>query len=109
MLIVENIKNLCKQHRTSIPKLEVEFGFGHGAVYGWDTSTPGVDKVKKIADYFGVSIEFLLSGTDQAPPPFTIQTILKLAKDNRANIGTVISVLDEAKSAVLSGVVEKTG
>lgn len=59
MSLVEKIKKLCEEHNTSIPKLEKAFGFGNGAMYNWDKNTPGIDKVKKVADHFGVSIDSL--------------------------------------------------
>lgn len=100
MSIVENIKTLCKQQGTSIPKLEEELNFGNGAIYKWDTNAPGLDKVQKAAQRFGVSIEFLIQGHEHREP-FTPETILKLAKENGSSIGTVITVLDQVKTTVL--------
>jgi transcriptional regulator with XRE-family HTH domain len=64
MSLVENIKTLCKQKNISIPKLENEFGFGHGAVYNWDKNSPSIDKLQKVAEYFGVSTDYLLGKTN---------------------------------------------
>ncbi|MDJ0305360.1 helix-turn-helix transcriptional regulator [Dehalobacter sp.] len=76
MSIVENIKLLCKQYKTSIPKLENEFSFGHGAIYNWDKNSPSVDRLQKVADYFNVSIDFLLDREGFADPEDNdIQTI----------------------------------
>jgi|GEM_PF-3265735 len=60
MSLVENIKRLRKSHNTSIPKLEEEVGIGVHAIYKWDTSYPSVDRVLKVADYFGVTTDYLL-------------------------------------------------
>ncbi|MNV20080.1 hypothetical protein D3C71_1109680 [compost metagenome] len=65
MGIVENIKFLCSQHGVTIPKLGVELGFGNGAIYNWDKSSPSIDKVIKIADYFGATIDFVIFGFDK--------------------------------------------
>lgn len=100
MALVENIKFLCKQHKTSIPKLENEMGFGNGSIYNWDTNSPGIDRVQKVAHRFGVSIEFLLNGYERREP-FTPETLIKIAKENGFNVGAAISVLDETKSIVL--------
>jgi hypothetical protein len=62
--LVENIRFLCKLHGTTIPKLGAELGFGKGAIYNWDTNSPSVDKVEKVAAYFGVSINKVLYGFD---------------------------------------------
>lgn len=101
MPIVTNIKQLCKQRGISIPKLEKELGFAHGSIYKWDTNDPGVDKVQRVAQRFGVTVDFLLSGYERCDP-FTSETIIKIAKKNRVSIGDAITVLDEAKSIILS-------
>lgn len=101
MSLVANIKLLCKQHETSIPKLESELGFAHGSIYKWDTSDPGVDKVQKVAHRFGVSIDFLLCGQERIDP-FTPETIIEIAKENGASIGDVIAVLEATKTKILS-------
>jgi len=62
MSIVENIKRLCKEHGTTIPKLGTELGFGNGAIYNWDKSSPSIDKVQKVAEYFKVSVDVVLYG-----------------------------------------------
>lgn len=64
MSIVENIKSLCDSRDLSIPKLEKELGFGRGSIYNWDTSSPSIDKVTKVAEFFKVSINRILYGFD---------------------------------------------
>lgn len=58
--IVKTIKLLCTDKDISIPKLEKELGFGNGAIYNWDESSPSADKIVKVADYFKVSANYLL-------------------------------------------------
>lgn len=60
MSILVNIQKLCKENNTSVPKLEKELGFGNGSIYNWDKSSPSVDKLQKVAEYFNVSTDFLL-------------------------------------------------
>ncbi|WP_138751883.1 helix-turn-helix transcriptional regulator [Paenibacillus sinopodophylli] len=64
MSIVENIRVLCKDAKTSIPKLEKELGFGNGAIYNWDKNSPSIDKIQKVADHFKVSVDIVLYGFD---------------------------------------------
>ncbi|BFH14548.1 hypothetical protein J6TS7_44450 [Paenibacillus dendritiformis] len=64
MSIVENIRVLCKEANTSIPKLEKELGFGNGAIYNWDKNSPSIDKIQKVADRFNVSINHVIYGDD---------------------------------------------
>ncbi|OCZ54340.1 helix-turn-helix transcriptional regulator [Dehalobacter sp. TeCB1] len=60
MPLVERIKDLCKKHGTSIPKLEKELSFGNGAIYKWTTNSPSIDKVQKVAKRLGVTLNDLV-------------------------------------------------
>jgi len=64
MSILEKIQDLCKENGTNPSKLEIELGFGKGTLYKWDKSSPNTDKLSKVADYFGVSIDWLLGKTE---------------------------------------------
>lgn len=63
-MILKNIIKLCRERGISISKLEKTLGFGNATIRGWENSSPSVDKIKKVADFFGVSIEVLISGSD---------------------------------------------
>lgn len=60
MGIVENIKELCVENNMSIPKLEKELGFGNGAIYTWRKGSPSIDKVRKVAEYFNVTVSKII-------------------------------------------------
>lgn len=60
-MIYENIVSLCKAKNISIAKLERETGLGNATIRTWETSSPSVDRLKKVADYLGVTIDSLLS------------------------------------------------
>ena len=59
-MIYDRIVSLCKNRNISIGRLEKELGFSNASINKWKESDPGVWKVKKLADYFGVSIEYFL-------------------------------------------------
>ena len=59
--MLAKIESLCKERNISITALEAKLGFGRCTILKWKTSSPTVDKLKKVADYFGVSIEELLA------------------------------------------------
>lgn len=63
-MIYTNIYNLCKKRGISIAKLEKEMGFGNATVRGWANSSPTVEKLKAVADYFGVTVDALLADDD---------------------------------------------
>lgn len=45
--------------------LEKELGFGNATIRGWATSDPGASKLKKVADRFGVTVDYLLRATPE--------------------------------------------
>ena len=59
-MILERILKLCEAKGVSIFKLERETKIGNGTISRWDTSSPTVANLKKVADYFGVTMEELL-------------------------------------------------
>lgn len=59
-MIYKNIAILCQTNGISIAKLERELGFGNATIRGWETSSPTVEKLKAVADYFGVTMDDLL-------------------------------------------------
>lgn len=60
--MVEKICMLCNEKKISIGKLENILGFGNGTIWKWKKSSPSVEKLKAVADYFGVTIDYLLEG-----------------------------------------------
>lgn len=59
-MLVENIKKLCKDNGISIAALEKRVGIGNATISRWNTSSPRSDKLKAVADYFGVTVDALL-------------------------------------------------
>lgn len=64
----ERIKGLCERHGIGVTVLEAELGFSRGSIgkmkNGGTTSTR---RLRKIAEYFGVSLDYLESGGTEAP------------------------------------------
>lgn len=62
---LERIKLLCEKHGTTVSKLESDLGFGANVVYKWKVSDPSSGKLNRVADYFGVTVDYLLGNTDE--------------------------------------------
>lgn len=60
----ERIQKLCKEKGISVNKLEKDLGFGTGYVSKLGKSTPNTAKIKLIADYFVVSVDYLMTGEE---------------------------------------------
>ena len=56
----EIIKELAKKKKISIRQLEMRFGYSNGYLAKWKTNTPNADELPRLADYFGVSVDYLL-------------------------------------------------
>lgn len=60
-MLFRKIKRLCGEKGITISALEKRLGFGNATIRGWETSSPTVEKLKLVADFFGVKIDELLS------------------------------------------------
>ena len=67
MELKDRIKLLADRKKISLPQLEQELGFGNATIVKWDKSTPKADKLKKVANYFNVSMEYLMDGNIEKP------------------------------------------
>ena len=65
MNTVERVKDLCKQRKISIHKLELECGFANGYIGQLRKGTLPDDRLGKIAEYLGVSAEYLRTGEEE--------------------------------------------
>lgn len=64
-IVYDRIKELCNRRGITISKLESDLGFGNSSIKKWErTSSPSVDKVIKVANYFDVSCDYLLGRSD---------------------------------------------
>lgn len=64
MTIYERIESLRKSQGLSQGKLEKQLGFSNGSISKWKNSTPKVERLQKLADFFGVSVEYLMTGKE---------------------------------------------
>ena len=58
--MVNKIRQLCKESGNTLASLERSLGIGNGVIARWDIHNPTVDRVKAVADFFGVSVDELL-------------------------------------------------
>ena len=68
-MFYEIVNNLCKARKISITRMAEEIGLSNAAPTSWKQgSTPKLSTLKKISDYFNVSVEYLL-GNEQKKAP----------------------------------------
>jgi len=62
---VDRIRALCQKNGMSITKLEVALGYGNGSISKAGTNAMRSDRLMAIADYFGVTMEYLMTGKEE--------------------------------------------
>ena len=95
MTVKDRIKELAKNAGISIPNLETEIGISKGIISRWDQYSPTSDKLAAVADYFDVSVDYLLgrksaSGADAF-----------LSPDERRLLDLYRSMSDQGKAHLL--------
>lgn len=65
MTTLDRIKELCKERGITVSILEDKIELPNNTIYQWKSRTPSTDRLKKVADYFDVSTDYLLCRTDQ--------------------------------------------
>ena len=106
--MVERIRNLCTERRTSIKALEKELGFGNGTIRRWDDNAPSFDRISLVANYFNVPVTFITDGilplsyitgeneNKESPAPDGAELIpgySDLTEENKAKVREYIALL----------------
>lgn len=71
MTVFDRIKKLADKQGISVSKVATDLGFSENLFYQWKKSSPKSDRLEKVADYFGVSTDYLLGRTDNPSIPTT--------------------------------------
>lgn len=64
MSILSRIRTLANIYGTNISYLEKALGFGEGVIKSWRVSEPSAYKIKKVAQYFHTTTDYLLELTE---------------------------------------------
>lgn len=59
--MLENIKRICRIKGISLADIERCCGLGKKSIYAWDINSPSIERVKRVADYLGVTVDDLLN------------------------------------------------
>lgn len=99
MTLVDKIRALANQRDMSLPQLELELGLGNGTISRWRSSSPNTDKLQKIADYFNVSMDYLLGRETQNNGGLSI----KNQKDVAKNLNEILEQIDSDDGLMFDG------
>lgn len=61
---VERVKSICKNRKIPISKLEKDLGFSNGYIGQLRKGVFPDDRLGKIADYLGVTVDYLMNGDE---------------------------------------------
>ncbi len=84
MTVFENIKNLAKSRHITMKDLALELGFSENLFYTWKKTNPKASDLAKVADYFHVTVDYLL-GRDESEPKQTKVDLAAVADDDEPN------------------------
>lgn len=86
MHLIERIESLCKKHGISVRQMEADAGIGQSSVSKWKTGaySPALVSVQKIAEYFSVSLDYLVGYSKDA---FSAEMIESLKQQQYALSG----------------------
>ena len=60
--MLQKIQKLCLENGITVNRIESACNLSHGSIRKWEDHSPAVDKVKNVADYFGITVDDLLKG-----------------------------------------------
>lgn len=63
-MLYQRIKDLCRQREITLSELAKSVGVSETVFRTWKKSSPSIDKVRIIAEYFKVSTDYLIGITD---------------------------------------------
>lgn len=64
MSLTYRIKELADQKKVTFAEIERNTGISNGQIRRWDTSSPKIENIQKVADYFDVSTDYLLGRSE---------------------------------------------
>lgn len=84
-LLFKRVVELCVEKGISQRKLQEEMGMSSGALSKWKTSMPNQELLQKVADYFGVTIDYLTGRTKYRNKEHMLQSFDENFKPDMTN------------------------
>lgn len=68
MSIFERVHELIKEQGLNVKQLERECGLANATIRRWETQTPNIESVRKVAHRLNVTIDYLVNGGSPNAP-----------------------------------------
>ena len=79
---VERVRKLCKERKIPVYRLEKDLGYANGYINQLRKGVFPADRLLEIANYFSVSVDFLMTGNEtEKAPALTEKDRRDVAKD----------------------------
>lgn len=101
--MVERINKLIAQYGggLTITELERRLGFSRGSIAKWDISLPNIERVDKVAKFFGVSIDYLQNGAEKEAAHGSLIDLDSLSAPKAELFRVLMEVPDDQVTALL--------
>lgn len=96
--MLDKIKALCKEKKTSVAKLEKQLGFGNGVIGRWDKSVPSYERLAAVANALNVPVSYLTGETDDQSAGIKKDPIPKdgaVSQEKQQLLGMIDGLSDE--------------
>lgn len=94
MTVFDRIKELADQKMITIAELERRANLGNGTVRRWDKTLPSADKLQRVGQILGVTIDYLVNGNDELSSKGVILA-RKSEKLTESQLNLIHSMIDE--------------
>ena len=99
MCNVELIRQLANSKGMSLSSLEQAVGLGNGTIGKWKKQSPSCDKLKLVADYLSVTLDYLMADKEQLPS--SISPTIQLSTDQQTLLYNYNDLHEPQKKLVL--------
>ena len=97
---VERVKQICKERKIPISKLEKDLGFANGYIAQLRKGTFPDDRLAKISEYFDVSVDYLMTGNEDSEKKESTFTA-RDERDIKKSLDKIMSSLETKDGAPL--------
>lgn len=106
-IVMLRVIYLCQKHNVTIYALEKATNLSAGSIKHWDKSPPSCDRLMRVAQYFGVSVDFLLGLTDNPKSHLSRERLERAANDLRDRVKMWQNQVLESKESLDADIDEK--
>ncbi|MCV5952208.1 XRE family transcriptional regulator [Lactococcus petauri] len=90
MTVYDRVKELASQRKMTIAEVEKALGMGLNSLYSWRKKKPNSASLEKAADYFNVSVDYLL-GREEVKPVNEPIDLAEIANSDDAIFDSILS------------------